>query len=327
MRTLLLACLLSILTLRATAQDGAFGGSPSKPDTQAPAAPPTKDTPVAPEPGAPTQPPPTAPAQPTTLPSASEIFQRSLQAIGGADAVRRHTSMRMEGTLGAAAMGMKGTMVVQALAPNLFLTTIDMAGVGAMKQGFDGTVGWTTNPLMGTQLLEGRTLDELRRSADFYKELDPGKVWKSATVKGVADFGGRRCYQVEVDGDMGNGSLFYGVDDGLARGMRLEVDSPMGKVPTVTRMVEYKPFDGLMLATRTEIEAMGVVQTMTVDTVDFAPIDPKVFELPAEVKALVASGKRSAPPAGKPAAGNGAAARKPAPKAPPASGPGPKSTP
>ena len=62
MRTLLLACLLPILTLRATAQDGAFGGSPAKPDTQAPAAPPTKDTPVAPEPGAPTQPPPTAPA-------------------------------------------------------------------------------------------------------------------------------------------------------------------------------------------------------------------------------------------------------------------------
>jgi len=326
MRTLLLACLLPVLSFRAVAQDGAFGSSPSTPGTQAPATPPTKDIPVAPEPGAPAAPA-SAPAQPANLPSASEIFKRSLQAIGGEDAVRRHTSMRMEGSLGAAAMGMKGTMIVQALAPNLFLTTIDMSGVGAMKQGFDGTVGWTTNPLMGTQLLEGRTLDELRRSADFYRELDPGKVWKSATVKGVADFGGQRCYQIEVEGDMGTGSLFYGVDDGLARGMRLEVDSPMGKVPTVTRMVEYKPFDGLMLATRTEIEAMGVVQTMTVDKVDFAPIDPKVFELPADVKALVASGKRSAPPAGKTTAGNGAAPRRNAPKTPPASGADPKSKP
>jgi hypothetical protein len=316
-----LLCLAAILlSPLARAQDGAFGSSPSKPQ-DAPTAPPTKDTPVRPEPGAPAaeRPAPT----PSNLPSASEIFQRSLKAIGGEDALRRHTSMRMEGTIGAEAMGMKGTMVIQALAPNLFLTTIDMQGVGTMKQGFDGNVGWTANPMMGTQLLEGRTLDELRRSADFYRDLDPGKVWKSATVKGVTDFGGRPCHEIAVEGDMGNGSLFYGVDDGLARGMRLEVDTPMGKLPTTTRMVEYKPFDGLLIATTTEIEAMGVVQTMRVEKVDFAPIDAKTFELPADVKALVASGKRSAPPASRPNRGAPAkpAPAKPAPASPPASAP------
>lgn len=125
---------------------------------------------------------------------------------------------------------------------------------------------------------------------------------------------------------MGNGSLFYGVADGLARGMRLEVDTPMGKMPTTTRMVEYKPFDGLLIASKTEIEAMGAVQTMTVEKVDFTPIDPKVFELPPDVKALVASGKRSAPPATRPAR-NGAAA-KPAPgSAKPAPGTAPKPAP
>jgi hypothetical protein len=327
MRTTLCILLLSIATLTARAQDGAFGASPAKADEKpvTPTAPPTKDAPASPEPGAPAA----APiVQPANLPSASEIFKRSLQAIGGESAVRKHTCMRMEGTLAAAAMGMKGRMVVQALAPNLFLTSIDMDGIGSMKQGFDGTVGWTSNPMMGTQLLEGNTLEELRRSADFYRELDPGKVWRVATVKGVTEFGGLPCYEIAVEGDMGNGSLFYGVADGLARGMRLEVDTPMGKMPTTTRMVEYKPFDGLLIASKTEIEAMGAVQTMTVEKVDFTPIDPKVFELPPDVKALVASGKRSAPPATRPAR-NGAAAKpasaKPAPGATPK--PAPASTP
>jgi hypothetical protein len=75
---------------------------------------------------------------------------------------------------------------------------------------------------------------------------------------------------------------------------------------------------------------MGAVQTMTVEKVDFTPIDPKVFELPPDVKALVASGKRSVPPATRPAR-NGAAAKpapgsaKPAPVTAPK--PAPASTP
>ena len=66
---------------------------------------------------------------------------------------------------------MKGTLELHMLAPNRFLNVIEMGGVGRMSQGFDGTVGWSMNPVMGTQLLEGRSLEELRRSSDFYREL------------------------------------------------------------------------------------------------------------------------------------------------------------
>jgi hypothetical protein len=312
MRTTLCILLLSLATLTARAQDGAFGASPAKSDEKpvTPTAPPTRDAPAIPEPGAPAAPAASPAAQPADLPSAADIFKRSLQAIGGEDAVRKHTCMRMDGTLAAAAMGMKGRMVVQALAPNLFLTSIDMDGIGSMKQGFDGTVGWTSNPMMGTQLLEGRTLDELRRSSDFYKDIDPSKLWKSATTKGVTTFINLPCYEVAVEGDMGTGSLFYGVDDGLARGMRLTVDTPMGKVPTTTSMVEYKDFDGLKIASKTEIEAMGAKQVMTVDSVDFTPVDPKLFDLPPDVKALVDGGGKKAPANGKANGANGKPAGK-----------------
>ena len=325
MNRLLATVLALVLATPAVAQDGSFGSSPqaapaTTPTKPAPAARPTDDggsTPIAPPKASPT----TAPAN---LPSASEIFRRSVEAIGGEAAVRKHDSMHMKGTLEMPAAKMKGTLELHMLAPNRFLNVIEMGGVGRMSQGFDGTVGWSMNPLMGTQLLEGRSLEELRRSSDFYRELDPGKVWTSAKVVGVTDFAGKPCHEIAVEGEMGNGSLFYGVDDGLARGMRLTVESPMGMIPTTTRMLEYKPFDGLLLATRTEIEAMGTVQTMAIDSVDFGPVDPTLFELPAEVKALVANGKKSAPAKGAPGpTGRGRNGNQPpaAPgKQPPASG-------
>lgn len=305
--SLLLAITLLASPASLAQSGGSFGGAPADAPKATPPQPPAKSDPVTPEPGAPAAAPaqpgqPTAPAQPATLPAASDIFKRSVDAIGGADAVRKHTAMRVKGKLGVAGM-QQGDMEILMLAPNKFLTSINMAGLGKMEQGFDGTVGWSKNPMMGTQLLEGRTLDELRRSSDFYKDLDPSKLWTSATTKGVTTFIGLPCYEVAVQGDLGDGSLFYGVDDGLARGMRLTVDTPMGKVPTTTSMVEYKVFDGLKVASRTEIEAMGAKQVMTVESVDFAPVDPKVFDLPPDVKALVAGGGAKAPPTGKPAGG------------------------
>ncbi len=266
----------------------------------------------------------TAPVDPPKdLPAAAEIFKRSVAAIGGEDAVRRHGCMRVKGRLAAKAMGMEGPMQILMLAPNRYLTTIDMGGVGRMEQGFDGTVGWSKNGVMGTQLIQGKALEELRRSADFFKDADPGRLWSSATTVGVTDFAGHRCHEVAVKGDMGEGSLFFDVDGGLQRGMRLSVETPMGKMPTTTRYLEHKTFDGLRVATLSEIEAMGAVQTMTVDSVDFDPIDPKLFEQPADVKALVASGKSGAPPK---APGSGAAGRQ-APKGTPKVGTPPNSSP
>ena len=240
-----------------------------------------------------------ASAPAANLPPAAELFKRSVQAIGGEEAVRKHTSMRMKGTIAAQAMGMQGDMEILMLAPNRYLTTIDMKNLGRMEQGFDGTVGWSKNPMMGTQLIEGKALDELRRSADFFKDTDPSRLWPTANTVAVTEFAGHRCHEVAVKGDMGEGSLFFDVEGGLPRGMRLSVETPMGKVPATTRYLEYKAFDGVQVATVSEIEAMGAAQTMTVESVSYDPIDAKLFEQPADVKALVQGGKKSAPPASK----------------------------
>jgi hypothetical protein len=88
--------------------------------------------------------------------------------------------------------------------------------------------------------------------------------------------------------------------------MVLTVESPMGKMPSTTIMSDYKEFDGVKIATRTDVEAMNMKQVLVVDSVDYKLVDPSIFNLPPEIKALVGGAKNPA------AAGAASGAKKPA---------------
>ena len=313
------------------AQGDAFGSKPS--GAQAPTATPTASptpppaTPSAPnkvgkgdEPAAPATPSATQTAAPTPsfiitpltpqptgpLPTASDIFTKSIEAIGGEAAIRKHTSMVTKGTLSMPAAGMSGKLEIITLAPNKILTLMEFPGVGKITQGFDGTVGWSVNPMQGPSLIEGSMLEELKKSSDMYKDLDPSKIWTKAETKGAVNFGGIPCYEIAVTGGPGDGALYYEIQTGLTRGMMLTVETPMGKMPSTTMMSDYKEFDGVKIATRTDVEAMNMKQVLVVDSVDYKSIDPAIFNLPPEIKALVSGAQTPA------AAGAASGAKKPA---------------
>ena len=313
------------------AQGDAFGSKPS--GAQAPTATPTASptpppaTSSAPnqvgkgdEPAAPATPSATQTAAPTPsfiitpltpqpagpLPTASDIFTKSIEAIGGEAAIRKHTSMVTKGTLSMPAAGMSGKLEIITLAPNKILTLMEFPGVGKITQGFDGTVGWSMNPMQGPSLIEGSMLEELKKSSDMYKDLDPSKIWTKAETKGAVNFGGVPCYEIAVTGGPGDGALYYEIQSGLTRGMMLTVETPMGKMPSTTMMSDYKEFDGVKIATRTDVEAMNMKQILVVDSVDYKSIDPAIFNLPPEIKALVSGAQTPA------AAGAASGAKKPA---------------
>ena len=276
------------------------------------------------------------------LPTANDIFTRGIAAIGGEAAIRKHTSMVTKGTLSMTAAGMSGKLEIISLAPNKIISIMEFPGVGKITQGFDGTVGWSMNPMQGPSLIEGAMLEELKKSSDMYKDLDPSKIWGKAETEGAVNFGGVACYEIIVSGGPGDGALYYEIQTGLTRGMVLTVESPMGKMPSTTIMSDYKEFDGVKIATRTDVEAMNMKQVLVVESVDFKLIDPSIFNLPPEIKALVGGAKNPAAAGAasgaatsgakkptnrirvKPAAANGSATGSaPTPTTPPAAAPTP----
>ena len=160
--------------------------------------------------------------------------------------------------------------------------------------------------MQGPSLIEGSMLEELKKSSDMYKDLDPSKIWTKAETKGAVNFGGVPCYEIAVTGGPGDGAVYYEIQTGLTRGMMLTVESPMGKMPSTTMMSDYKEFDGVKIATRTDVEAMNMKQILVVDSVDYKSIDPAIFNLPPEIKALVSGAQTPA------AAGAASGAKKPA---------------
>src|SRR6516162_4017776 len=115
----------------------------------------------------------TSPGQETKpaeqLPPVDQILNRYVQALGGKAAIERLTSMAMTGTIEVQSAGLKGKTEMIANVPNKYLLKIEIDGIGAFTQGFDGTTGWAQDPMNGLRDISGLELAQLKREADLHR--------------------------------------------------------------------------------------------------------------------------------------------------------------
>jgi hypothetical protein len=243
-------------------------------------------------------------------PSAKDIFAKHVDATGGAGAWDSKTSMTSTGAIEIPAVQMKGTLAMSAMAPDLVIVESELPGIGKTAQGFDGTVGWSIDPMRGPALMDAAQVSQLKRDGNFRKDLalaqDPG----NAEVIGLFDFEGTPCWQVKVDGVGGVPTRnFYARDTGLMRGMSMSAATPMGQIPVVLVMDDYRDFGDVKVSARSTTKVMGQTQVMSIDTVAWNAATAANFALPAQIKTLVAASAAPAPastkgdaPASQPAA-------------------------
>ena len=213
-------------------------------------------------------------------------------AIGGEEAIRKHTTRSVKGTFEIPAQGMKGDLSIMAAAPDMIRVMVTLPGLGELQRGYDGKLGWSIDPAIGPRLLEGSELAEFKHSADFYDDLHDPKKFKSITVVGKTVFEGQDCYELKLVKESGfEYTEFFSVATGLIVGGKLNASSQMGSVPVTSAVSEYKAFGGVLVPTITRQRMMGLEQLTTVISVSFDPIDPKAFELPPAIAALAAQKK------------------------------------
>jgi hypothetical protein len=223
------------------------------------------------------------------LPSAAVVLGRHTNAVGGAAALRRHTARRVTGRFEMPAQGIGGPLEVLAAAPDRLLLRIELAGLGQMVRGFDGTVGWSIDPAVGPRVLTGAERDELRYSADFYVDLYEPAAYASMTVVERGPFEGRDCYTVKLVRPSGFEALeMFDVSTGLRAGGRMSSSSAMGTVPSVTTVLsDYKEFGGVLMATRATQRAMGLESVLTIERVEHEPLPAETFAVPPAIAALL----------------------------------------
>jgi hypothetical protein len=222
-----------------------------------------------------------------TPPDAATIVRRYVDAMGG-DKLRDKQGMTTEGTFSLPAMGTSGPMESSQAQPNQLVLRMTLPGIGEMRSGFDGTVGWSLNPLEGPRVLSGAELEQVRDDADFGATLRDSRLIESMETVGTSEIDGQSCYRVRMLWKSGRETFdCFSVDSGLLISTDLRTETVMGTVEATVLFSDYKEFDGVLLPTRTVQKVMGQEFIMTVSSVRFEPIDPAVFELPAEIKALV----------------------------------------
>lgn len=225
------------------------------------------------------------------LPSAREIVDRFVE-VTGAKALEDQTMRKSTGTFSVPAQGLSGTLTIYQKAPNLSYTEIELTGVGKIRQGYNGEVAWSLDPFQGPQLSTDVALAQQMEQANFYGPLYRESDVQAMEVVDQREWNGEQVYAVKVTRQAGIPSIeFFSVETGLLVGAESEIHSPMGAMPVTSGASEYEEMAGVMMATKSTMSMMGMQQVLEIESVSTEPFDESVFELPAEIKALVGDGE------------------------------------
>jgi len=229
----------------------------------------SKPEPEGPKPGAP---------QPT-LPTADQIIDKYVQAMGGADALQKITSRVEKGSI---AFGEnKAPVEVYSKAPDKRATVTHM-GNGESVTAYDGHVGWLTGMGRPREMSPAET-EAFKLDADFYLPVHLKQVFNQLRVRPPEKIGDHEAYQV-VGLRQGQPPVRFYFDEQsglLLREVRY-AQTPLGRMPTQIDYADYRDDDGVKVVCRWTLARPGGRFTIQIDQVQQnVPIDEAKFAEPA----------------------------------------------
>lgn len=170
--------------------------------------------------------------------TASGVLTNYVNAMGGEEAIAGVTSYVAVGTLETAGMSMTVTNKVKG--NTMMSTTVEMMGMVAMEQVYNGTAGKVSQMGQSIPMDEGQ-LTDMKHEADLLFELHLDQYGIAAELLGVEAIDDQDVYVVEYTYPDGATSMdYFSVDTGL-RVQRASTESlPGGE--SITSVVTYKDY-------------------------------------------------------------------------------------
>lgn len=224
---------------------------------------------------------PESPQQEASLPTAEQILDKYVQAVGGADAMQKITSREEKGTINIG--GHQLPVEVLAKAPNKRISSVHTPN-GDNVTAYDGHTGWIGNPgprpprQMSALEEEAASFD-----ATFHLPLELKKMFTKLQVRPADKIDGKEVYQV-IGANEGKPPtrLFFDKDSGLLVRTIRYADTPLGRNPTEVDYADYQDKGGVKIPLQWTIaRPMGRFTINVTDVQQNVPIDDKKFEKPA----------------------------------------------
>jgi len=186
------------------------------------------------------------------VPTATQILDKYIAAVGGAQRLAGLTSFIATGTsIGYEGLGGGGSFTIYAKAPNQRTTQIQFKEHperGDSTRTFDGEIGWVKSPrsLLGQFELTGSERDGVRLDAMM---SFPGQIktiltnWRVGSPDTIGD---KDVYVVQGSGLRGFlATLYFDQSSGLLLRVVRYSTSPIGRVPTQTDYSDYRDVGGI----------------------------------------------------------------------------------
>jgi hypothetical protein len=222
-------------------------------------------------------------AKPQDTPTADQILDKYIQALGGKDAIEKVTSRVMKGSMENPDEGSSSPAEFY-MKPGAFYSKIDVAGYGVVEQGIKGDTGWSQDPDSGLKNMSRNDIAAALRDHDVHRELRLKELYPTMTVS-RANENGHEYYLIEATPAKGAPEkLLFDPASGLLVKQTVErVTQEEGIVPTDIFYEDYKDFDGVKVPTTVRQVTPDYTSIMKIKEVqNNAPIDDSKFAKPAK---------------------------------------------
>lgn len=221
-------------------------------------------------------------------PDAEKILARYVDVTGGADAYEKVSNRVTKSTLEMPAQGISMDMTIYHSRPNSFYALIESELTGKIERGTDGETAWEKTVMMGPRILEGQEKEDLLRQATFDQLVRWRDLYEKAEAAGTEEVDGRPCDNVILTPKSGKPQTYtFDRESGLLIKVALTVESPMGVIPVVTYMEDYRSVEGLLMPFRSRVESLGQERFVKVNSVEHnVELPADRFDIPAEIIAL-----------------------------------------
>ena len=229
--------------------------------------------------------PPAPSLEPESKP-AQQIIERYVEALGGREAVRSHTSMHISGQLRFPGnKGFSSPIEIFSARTNRFFLQVQLPE-GLHRQGCDGRRYWRAT---GTDVkfATGKDLEQLLAMRDFDAELHEPGAYRSMETLGTIMVGDRRCFQVLLIRQSGEVfDEFFDAETGLLHQRRRTDEARGGSRQLLEAYGDYRRFGNQLMPAQQVFTALQYREELTVSKVEWDNVPETVFDPPPDLKAL-----------------------------------------
>jgi hypothetical protein len=217
------------------------------------------------------------------LPTAYQVLDKYLAAVGGADAVNKIRTRVQKGKLDA--FGTQYPVEVYSEAPDKRVS-ISHPTRGDSVTAFNGETGWLAMP-NAVHRMTSAEAEAARIDAQVHFPVQLRELYKEFHVRPSEEIAGRPTVLVSAKA-MGKPELqlYFDQESGLLLRMVRFAETPLGRNPTQIDYADYRAADGVKIPYKWTLTRPNGSFTIQIDQVQQnVPVDEKLFVMPSEKSA------------------------------------------